>query len=893
MRLRSLFLLILLFIIRNAPILALAPPVPGNNWTAGGSGMDYPSKTLDLPGGETLILATVGSTNGTILGSHGSSDIWLAKTDGSGNLLWQSCFGGTAMDVSGSMVRLANGHILIAGYTASLNGNVTFNHGQFDAWLLETDANGQLLWQRTYGGSASDLLYTLTLAPNGDILLGGGTYSNDGDVTGQNGNQDFWLLRTDANGNLLWQRSLGGSNHEVCYGIAASAGGTIFACGGTNSTNGNVIGKRGAYDGWIVALDGQGNTEWSACIGGSQNESLSALVLNGSEMILAGYTGSNDGDVHGNHGATDGWLVRCDTSGNLIDTRCFGGSQGDALYAVSLADNNQLLAAGGTLSTDGDLRNGNGQEDAWVLRAGRNLDLLWSIALGGSAVDRACSIAPTTDDAFLLGAYSYSHDGLLNGNRGSSDIWVSRYACRHPNASIGLTIDTTCIGMPITLTNNSANAAATQWLANGLLFSTDTNTHYSSPVAGRISIDLVSATCALTDTAEDPLVFVSLDQPVITPTAMAICDGQPVNLEVYSPGTVVWNNGSTGAGITHAAAGDYQVTVNWHGCTAISAVFHLQERSAPVFSLGPDTTICDAASLVLTGPAGMSSYQWQDGSSGTAFTVVQAGIYSLTVSDGYCPATDLVEVQTRSCAMPVAGFTVNSQSACAGASLQFTNQSQLATACTWYFPGGQPAQSNDWNPVVAYTTPGVYSVMLLVQNAAGSNSRMEISFITVHAIPDAPVISSVGNQLISTPADQYQWMLNGLNLPGATQQSHFAMQEGNYQVLITNADGCVAVSEPFLFQSTGIRQQVAGRFEVYPNPAQDQFNLKLPEGIGPVRLLLRDLTGKTLLITDILDTEPAAVHRVTFPVGLSAGAYSVTVQTTDQQTVLTHFIIKN
>ena len=158
--------------------------------------------------------------------------------------------------------------------------------------------------------------------------MGGGTYSNDGDVNGQHGNQDFWLLRTDASGNLLWQRSLGGSNHEVCYGLAVSTSGYLLACGGTNSTNGQVTGKRGAYDGWVVSLDGNGNLQWSACMGGTMSESFSALTLNGNELLLAGYTSSNDGDVHGNHGSSDGWLVRCDLNGNLIDSRCYGGSQG-------------------------------------------------------------------------------------------------------------------------------------------------------------------------------------------------------------------------------------------------------------------------------------------------------------------------------------------------------------------------------------------------------------------------------------------------------------------------------------------------------------------------------------------------------------------------------------
>jgi PKD repeat protein len=894
MRYISIFFLFLAVFSKNEKIQALAPPVSGINWSSGGSGMDYPSKVIEMPAGGNLILGTVGSTNGAVIGSHGSSDIWLVRTDANGNMLWQSCFGGSAMDVAGSFVALPNGHLLIAGYTASQNGDVTANHGQFDAWLLEVDATGHLVWQKTYGGSASDLLYTITLAPNGDILLGGGTYSNDGDVNGQHGNQDFWLLRTDASGNLLWQRSLGGSNHEVCYGLAVSTSGYLLACGGTNSTNGQVTGKRGAYDGWVVSLDGNGNLQWSACMGGTMSESFSALTLNGNELLLAGYTSSNDGDVHGNHGSSDGWLVRCDLNGNLIDSRCYGGSQGDALYAIALASNNQLLAAGGTLSTDGDIRRGMGLEDAWILRASRNLDLCWSMAAGGSAVERASSIAPTQDDAFLLGAYSYSTDGLLSSNQGSSDIWVSRFECRQPNASIGLSIDTTCIGMPIILTNNSTDAAATLWMADGILFSNDTNTQYTNTDPGRFNIALVSATCALTDTAEDPLVFVRLDQPLITPTGNAICDGQPVDLYIFSPGSILWNTGATGSVLPQAATGTYQATISWHGCTTTTAAFNLTERNAPHFSLGSDTTICDASSITLTGPAGMLSYLWQDGSTAASYTTNLAGSYTLTISDGYCTGTDQIDVQTRSCAMPVASFTVSSQSVCQGSAIQFSNQSQLATNFTWYFPGGQPAQSTDINPVITYTVPGVYSVMLLAENAAGTNSRMEINYITVHATPASPVITSVGNQLFSSLADNYQWLLDGSSINSATQQSHFAIQEGSYQVIVSDAAGCSAISEPFLFQSTGTFNLNDQQLQIYPNPAHEQFRVLLPEGFGDAQVIITDMTGKTMLITEIQHSEPATGSLVTLSEEMPAGAYIVSIRSqSNLQQQSNQYLIKN
>lgn len=179
------------------------------------------------------------------------------------SLEWEKSFGGSDAELGNYIMEVAQKGYLMISESKSNNGDVSGNHGEYDFWLVRMDTAGNLLWQKTYGGSYSDRSrYGLQLEENNYVIFGD-SYSDNGDVTAHHGSiffADYWLIKTDSTGNIIWEKSLGGTSDE-----------------------------------------------WG----------LSVLLTNDKGFILSGNTRSNDGDVTGNHGGDDYWIVKTDSNGNI------------------------------------------------------------------------------------------------------------------------------------------------------------------------------------------------------------------------------------------------------------------------------------------------------------------------------------------------------------------------------------------------------------------------------------------------------------------------------------------------------------------------------------------------------------------------------------------------
>ena len=214
--------------------------------------------------------ALIGLTNSS---GAGGTDTWLVKTDASGNMLWNKTYGGTGEDWDLCMIQANDGGYAISGYTTS------FGAGGQDAWFVKTDSNGNMLWNKTYGGTGTDVLYTIVQTSDGGYTLGGRTNSFGA------GGSDAWLVKTDSNGNILWNKTYGGASSE--YGlhmIQTSEGGYAIA----GFTISFATGLPGAYDAWLVKTDASGNMQWHKAFGGPRNEIVwSFLQANDGAFVLA------------------------------------------------------------------------------------------------------------------------------------------------------------------------------------------------------------------------------------------------------------------------------------------------------------------------------------------------------------------------------------------------------------------------------------------------------------------------------------------------------------------------------------------------------------------------------------------------------------------------------
>lgn len=352
---------------------------------------------------------------------------------------WQRCLGGANADYANSIEQTSDDGYIVAGGTASSNGDVTNNQGGGDAWVVKLDALGAIEWQECLGGSGADMASKARPTADGGYVMVGHTASNDGDVSGNHGQYDLWVVKLEADGTTMWQRCLGGTGNEGALGAAmepppqdivqTSDGGYLVA-GLTASNNGDVGGNNGGVDAWLVKLDALGVPEWQRCLGGSA-EDLARCVRQTTDggYILAGRTSSNNGDVSGNHapGYYDGWVVKLSGSGSVQWQRCLGGSRDEGLSAIEQTADGGYAMAGYACSNDGDVSGhffGTISSDAWVVKLDADGALDWERCQGGSQSDYAYAIQQTTDSGYVMaGGTTSDFDGLI-GFHGIRDAWV-------------------------------------------------------------------------------------------------------------------------------------------------------------------------------------------------------------------------------------------------------------------------------------------------------------------------------------------------------------------------------------------------------------------------------------------------------------------------------------
>ena len=194
------------------------------------------------------------SSDGNVTGNHGVYDYWVVKLDATGNIQWQKSLGGSNNDIAQSIHTTSDGGYVVAGYSQSIDGNSFGNHGSYDCWVVKLDAAGNIQWQKSLGGLSDDVAQSINTTSDRGYIIAGYSSSNDGEVTGNHGAQDYWVVKIDAIGNLQWQKSLGGSSSDVAYAILNTSDSGYILAGYSSSNDGNVTGNHGGVDCWVVKL---------------------------------------------------------------------------------------------------------------------------------------------------------------------------------------------------------------------------------------------------------------------------------------------------------------------------------------------------------------------------------------------------------------------------------------------------------------------------------------------------------------------------------------------------------------------------------------------------------------------------------------------------------------
>ena len=415
-------------------------------WSNALGGPDYEDATdvIQSNDGGYLVVANSGEVGGDVTDFYGGAvDIWLTKLDSSGNLIWQKNYGGSSIEKSRAGIATIDGGYIIVGYTGSEDHDVSFNHGLTDAWVFKVDSIGNIVWERSYGGTKSEQGSAICGTDDGNFVFVGYSHSNNGDLTSHYGTaetSDYWIVKIDNTGNIIWQKSYGSTEDDYAYGVVELFNGDITVGGVTQWGDGDVIGFHGGIgieDGWVIDLDSNGALKWSKAFGGTDYDVIWDITkASDSTIHCVGQAKSFDGDITDHKGTPDDYYLddcmylQLDTMGNLLMEKCFGGTSGDAGFSICKTFDSGEVIACNSASDDVDVAGHHGGTDLydyWIIKLDSLANIEWNINIGGISSDESYSIIQLTDSGFLAVGLSNSIDGdVLDHYPGPSnwDSWV-------------------------------------------------------------------------------------------------------------------------------------------------------------------------------------------------------------------------------------------------------------------------------------------------------------------------------------------------------------------------------------------------------------------------------------------------------------------------------------
>ena len=459
------------------------------------------------------------------------------------NIEWQKCYGGTKGDAVKDVLQTSDGGFIISLWADSNDGDLIGNHGGFDFCLLKIDRLGKKEWQKSFGGSKDEYLKSLKQTSDGGYILAGTTTSSDGDLIGRqglDGSQVIWIVKlnitgsiewkkcivdtkingvaeiheafekgyvisvnqtigttgeqtirkfiklntlgeiewqkniegskivktTDGNyfiytesnwskdadirywkinqqGEILWEKKIGGSATDFTKNVQQTSDGGYILTGLTLSNDGDVSGNHGIFDAWLVKLNSNGEIQWQKCIGGTGYEESDLKVFqikDGGYLVSTDYTYSSNGNFIGSHGESDIWIAKLNDLGVILWEKCIGGSGSDFLSTFISTSDGGFLLSGGTNSLDGDVTGFKGGEsDIWLVKINAIGNIEWQRCFGGSKMELSEHVSvffKTSEDDFFIINNTMSNDFDVSGNHGDLDIWVVKLTTKNVTNSL-------------------------------------------------------------------------------------------------------------------------------------------------------------------------------------------------------------------------------------------------------------------------------------------------------------------------------------------------------------------------------------------------------------------------------------------------------------------------
>lgn len=827
------------------------------------------------------------------------TDAYVVRMTATGDTLWtyRQNIGLSKKDLLYKVINTADGGFAFCGYTSSVTGISD------DVLIMKLNSNGQLVWFKTWGGSGKDRAQDIIELSNGSFAIAGYTTSPPAQY------YDAFLYKVDANGDSLWLKRYGTSVYDDANSVRALSNGG-FLLGGQSSNGAN------GFDQFLIRTNDSGDTLWTKKFGTTGTDNIEYIALGTNAYFLAG--GTNGAGV----GGDDGYVVKTDTSGNVLWTKTYGGSQPDDFHRVELTSDGGLIMSGTTSST------GALQPNMWLMRTNSVGDSLWSNAYGGDNHDHGYSGQETSDGGFIIvghtGSFGFNgEDGyvvktdangvvanLLTYTTVTALINPTSVGCGTANVQVKVllrnfgnkTVPTTpgravITGAISTTLNQTYNGNFYPQDADTLVFLTTINTSTGGTFNFELSTlnnnDVYPARNSMT-------VSLNIDGNSGAPsiTNGMNCGPGTVTLNASSVSPIYWFDVASGG--TSVGSGTTFVTPSISGTTTYYVQTGLACPSArvpvvatinsiPAAPTGTDGSRCGTGTVDLSASSA-SSIEWYDVSSGGSSIGTGANFttpsissttpyYAQSVDASTCVSSRTTVTATIN-TVPADPVTTDSVFCGSGASTVLTAS---GGGIFWY---DDATGTNQVGTGGIWTTPALTATTTFY--AQSFNGICGSAFVPATATMVAPPVVSVGPDTaveIGTAYVMdagagfatYQWNT------GDQTQTTTILYPDTFCVTVTDANGCSASDCAIIDFFVGVPDaNENSTFSIYPNPANDNINISFSRTNKNLTVEIIDVSGKIVLVKNF-DNADAKTQFAINTSSLTAGIYFVRMTSDEKQ----------
>lgn len=463
--------------------------------TIGGSASDFIYDITTTPEGIMLIAGVSHSSDNGIVGYHSGQDGWLTKMTNAGEVIWSRCYGSNEDDGFNAVFCIDEENYLVAGYSSDASGDVSENNGSRDVWILKLNSAGDIIWQFSFGDGSVERANKIISSGDGNYFIICTTTASGPDHILYDFQDEALIIKINSEGEILLQKTYGGSSFDEINSATINAAHELVMAGYAMSDDGDVIGHTyfGNEDAWFLKTDSVGNILNSVCYGELMGESYHDILNAPDSGYIILSTGLNEGATC-IPGQYDVQLCKTNGEGIIEWQQCYGDVGYD--WGLRLAkDLDGYFIAGNSLSPALPGFHGFYEYDMYVVKVNGTGDLIWEYCYGGNELENnGVDIESDNMGGFILAGSSNSTDGDNTTPFGPMDGIVIKVTCDGVSDIFAEGETEICTADSVRLTTPFITGASWKWFKNEEEIPMATDTALMCYSEGNYYVEVLSPT---------------------------------------------------------------------------------------------------------------------------------------------------------------------------------------------------------------------------------------------------------------------------------------------------------------------------------------------------------------------------------------------------------------